>query len=110
MMTTLNALRTASQTIGVYKVPVMPALGTTPATKDAAIDLFFREKAFWQFGRGYRLGDMRRLIRSYGRTQDKVFPTGAFFKNGSYGTDVNLPVTDDERTNPNFHGCIDRNA
>lgn len=110
MMTTLNALRTASQTIGVYKVPVMPALATTPATKDAALDLFFREKAFWQFGRGFRLGDMRRLIRIYGRTQDQVFPTGAFFKNGNYGTDVNLPVTDDERTNPNFKGCIDRTA
>jgi hypothetical protein len=88
----------------------MPALTTTPATKDAAIDLFFREKAFWQFGRGYRLGDMRRLIRVYQRTQDNVFPMGAFFKNGTYGTDVNLPVTDDERTNPNFKGCIDRNA
>lgn len=110
MMTTLNALRTTSQTIGSYKVPVMPALAGTPATKDAAIDLFFREKAFWQFGRGYRLGDMRRLIRVYLRTQDNVFPVGAFFKNGTYGTDVNLPVTDDERTNPNFKGCIDRNA
>ena len=54
--------------------------------------------------------DMRRLIRVYGRTQDQVFPTGAFFKGGTYGTDVNLPVTDDERTNPDFHGCIDRNA
>lgn len=110
MMTTLNALRTASQTIGAYKVPVMAALTTTPTTKDAAINLFFREKAFWQFGRGYRLGDMRRLIRVYLRTQDQVFPTGAFFKNGSYGTDVNLPVTDGELTNPNFHGCIDRSA
>jgi hypothetical protein len=110
MMATLNALRTTSQTIGVYKVPVMPALTTTPATKDAAINLFFREKAFWQFGRGFRLGDMRRLIRVYGRTQDQVFPTGVFFKNGAYGTDVNLPVTDGELTNPNFHGCIDRNA
>ena len=110
MMTTLNALRAASPTIGLYKVPVMPALTTTPATKDAAINLFFREKAFWQFGRGFRLGDMRRLIRVYGRTQDQVFPTGAFFKNGSYGTDVNLPVTERELTNPNFHGCIDRNA
>ena len=61
----------------------MAALTTTPTTKDAAINLFFREKAFWQFGRGYRLGDMRRLIRVYGRTQDNVFPNGAFFKNGA---------------------------
>jgi len=50
------------------------------------------------------------LIRSYGKTQDQVFPVGTFHKNGNYGTDVNLPVTDGELTNPNFHGCIDRNA
>jgi hypothetical protein len=59
-----------------------------------------------------RLGDMRRLIRQYGRAQDQVFPIGKFHKPGgaSYGTDVNLPVTDNEKTNPNFTGCIDRNA
>ncbi|HEU4787519.1 MAG TPA: hypothetical protein VFS57_08930, partial [Gemmatimonadaceae bacterium] len=84
----------------------------TPATKDAAIDLYFREKAFWVFSRGQRLGDLRRLIRQYGRTQDNVFPTGTFHKNGNppYGTDVNFPVTTNENPNPNFHGCIDRNA
>jgi hypothetical protein len=48
----------------------------TAATNDAAIDLYFRQKAFWTFSRGQRLGDLRRLIRQYGRTQDKVFPTG----------------------------------
>ena len=111
MMAILNSLRASPQTLGPLNVPVMPALAA-PATKDAAISLFFREKAFWQFGRGARLGDLRRLIRQYGRTQDNVFPTGKFFKAGgaSYGTDVNLPVTDNERQNPNFHGCIDRNA
>jgi hypothetical protein len=84
----------------------------TPGNATAATDLFFREKAFWQFGRGNRLGDMRRLIRQYGRTQDQVFPVGKFHKpgGGSYSTDVNLPVTDNEKTNPNFTGCIDRNA
>ena len=110
-MTILNALRTTSQTLGPLKVPAMAAL-PTPSTQAAAVDLFFREKAFWQFGRGNRLGDMRRLIRQYGRTQDTVFPIGKFHKPGgaSYGTDVNLPVTDNEKTNPNFTGCIDRNA
>ena len=111
MMTILNALRSAQQTLGPIKAGPMAALAT-PATQDAAISLFFREKAFWQFGRGNRLGDLRRLIRQYGRTQDNVFPTGKFHKSGgaSYGTDVNLPVTDNEKTNPNFTGCIDRNA
>jgi starch-binding outer membrane protein, SusD/RagB family len=110
MMTILNALRTTSQTIGPLKVPVMPALATTPTTKDAAVSLFFREKAFWVFGRGQRLSDLRRMIRQYGRTQDQVFPMGAFHKGGNFGTDVNLPVPDAELTNPNFKGCLDRKA
>ena len=110
MFVTLNALRASPQTIGNKTIPAMPVLTTAPATKDAALTLFFREKAFWQFGRGFRMGDLRRLIRQYGRTQDAVFPTGNFFKGGTYGTDVNLPVPDAELTNPNFHGCLDRNA
>jgi hypothetical protein len=111
MMVILNALRASPQTLGPLSVPAMAAL-VTPATKDAATSLLFREKAFWQFGRGMRLGDLRRLIRQYNRTQDNVFPTGKFHKAGgsSYGTDVNLPVTDNERQNPNFTGCLDRNA
>jgi hypothetical protein len=99
----------------LYNTPVMAALAT-PATKDAATDLYFREKAFWVFSRGQRLGDLRRLIRQYGRAQENVFPTGTFHKNGNppYGTDVNFPIattsTIDEGANPNFHGCIDRKA
>ena len=110
MFATLNTLRASTQTIGNKTIAAMPALTTQPATKDAALTLFFREKAFWQFGRGFRLGDLRRLIRQYGRTQDTVFPVGNFFKGGTYGTDVNLPVPDAELTNPNFHGCVDRSA
>ena len=110
MMTILNALRTSGQQIGNLKVPAMAALAATPATKDSAVTLFFREKAFWTFGRGQRLPDERRQIRQYGRTQDQVFPVGSFFKGSSYGTDVNFPVTDNEKTNPNFKGCTDRNA
>ncbi|MDB4873986.1 MAG: hypothetical protein JWM41_432 [Gemmatimonadetes bacterium] len=109
MMTTLNALRTAPQQIGNLKVAAMSTLAT-PATTDAAVSLLFREAGFWQFGRGIRLGSLRRLIRQYARTQDQVFPVGSYYKSGTYGTDVNLPVTDNEYTNPNFHGCIDRNA
>jgi hypothetical protein len=108
-MTILNALRASVQTIGTIKTTVMTAL-PTPATKDAATTLFFREKAFWTFARGQRLGDERRLVRQYGRSQDQVFPTGAFHKNGVYGVDVNLPVTDSEKTNPNYKGCLDRKA
>lgn len=109
MMTILNALRAAPQNLGVVSTPVMPAL-PVPATRDAAINVLFREAAFWTFGRGQRLGNLRRLIRQYQRSQANVFPTGTFFKGGTYGTDVNFPVTVDELNNPEFTGCTDRGA
>jgi hypothetical protein len=62
---------------------------------------------------GHRLGDMRRLIRQYARTAESVFPTGdqgAPIAGQSYGTDVNFIIPFDERNNPKFSGCIDRNA
>jgi len=76
------------------------------------VNLFFREKAFWTYSRGQRLGDLRRLIRLYGRAADgsDTFPTGTFFKGGSYGGDVNFPMTVDETNNPNFTKCLDRKA
>jgi hypothetical protein len=111
MMTILNNLRTASPrpTIGLTPIPAMAAL-PTPANQAAAVSLLFREKAFWTFGRGQRLPDLRRLIRQYGRTQDQVFPTGKYFKGGNYGTDVNFPVPSSEQVNPLFSACLDRNA
>ncbi len=110
MMTILNALRTAPQSLGAITTPVMSTL-PTPATKDAAIDLYFREKAFWTFSRGMRLNDLRRQIRQYGRTEAQVFPRGTFFKtNQPYGTDINFPVFREELTNPQFTGCTNRNA
>jgi hypothetical protein len=74
------------------------------------VSLLFREKAFWTFSRGQRLGDLRRLVRQYGRASTDVFPEGVHFKAGNYGGDVNLPVVTDEENNPNFTGCLDRNA
>jgi hypothetical protein len=113
MMTILNALRTSAQTIGAFKVAAMAALATPP-DKNTATDLLFREKTLWQFERGYRMGDLRRLVRQYNRTQDKVFPTGPFVRNGTpsgtFGTQVAFPVPDHELNNPNFHGCLDTKA
>ena len=110
MMTILNTLRSAPRTLGAVTTPAMAAL-PTPATRDAAIDLYFREKAFWTFGRGQRLPDLRRLVRQYGRAQENVFPVGTFFKTAQpYGADVNFPVTRDELNNPDFKECIDRRA
>jgi hypothetical protein len=109
MMTILNAARANPPRLGVLQPTAMAAL-PTPATKDAAISLFFREKGFWTFGRGQRLSDLRRLVRQYKRTQDKVFPSGDHYKGGKYGQDVNFPVPDVELVNPQFKGCLDRNA
>jgi starch-binding outer membrane protein, SusD/RagB family len=109
MMTILNALRASPQQLGNLSVPVMSPLAA-PATRDGAIDLLFREMAFWQFGRGNRLGNLRRLIRQYGRAQENVFPDGPFHKGGVHGTDVNFSIPDAEFTNPNYKGCLDRKA
>ena len=62
----------------------------------------FAERAFWMFGTAHRLGDLRRLITQYGRTANQVFPVGDYFKGDQYGTDVNLPVPQEEEANPNF--------
>ena len=63
---------------------------------------------------GRRLGDMRRLVRQYGRDASTVFPAGPFFKGGFYGGDVNFPVPQAEQNNPEFQkaggACTDRNA
>ena len=81
-----------------------------PGSADEATDLLFSERAFWLFATGHRLGDMRRLIRQYGRGAEAVFPVGPYLKGGSYGPDVNLPLPQEVQNNPNSVGCLDRNA
>ncbi|MBC7897396.1 MAG: hypothetical protein H7066_18405 [Cytophagaceae bacterium] len=83
---------------------------TDPGTQAARVDMLFRERAFWTWLTAHRIGDMRRLIRQYGRNAETVFPTGAYFKGGQYGTDVNLIPSNAERNNAGFTGCADRNA
>lgn len=102
MTTTLNDLRDFFPDFGLGNL-------ATPGTQAEAEDLLFTERAFWLFATGHRLGDMRRLVRLYGRPTDSVFPTGAYHKGGSYGNDVNLPIPIEEQNNPNFSGCLDRN-
>ena len=106
----LNQLRSGPTMIseGLTVSGMTPLLD--PGTPAARVSLQFREKAFWTFGRGERLGDLRRLVRQYQRPADQVFPTGTFFKGGDYGTDVNLPVPQAEQNNTRFSGCADRNA
>lgn len=103
-----NALRATPPRLGDVQPSALPALAD-PGTDAARVNLHFREKAFWTFSRGQRLGDMRRLIKQYSRTEATVFPQGVHYKGGTYGGDVNLPVVTDERNNAEFKGCTDRN-
>jgi starch-binding outer membrane protein, SusD/RagB family len=84
-----------------------------PADPAAQVDLLFRERAFWLFLTGQRQGDLRRLIRQYGRNPQELYPAGAYpdIPGASYGSDVTLPIPPEERTsNPQFTGCISRGA
>lgn len=90
---------------------------TDPGTPQGRVDQFFRERAFWMYGTGHRLGDLRRLVRQYGRAQETVFPVGNFAEGGTYGSDVNFPITQPELNNtsietpPNSENlCFDRKA
>ncbi len=87
-----------------------------PGPDSARVTLMFRERAFWLYGTGHRLGDMRRLIRQYGRDQAQVFPVGAYVNGtasnlrSTYGTSVNFPLGPTEQGNPKFHGCLSLGA
>jgi starch-binding outer membrane protein, SusD/RagB family len=84
-----------------------------PLTPTARVNMIFRERAFWQFGRGYRMGDLRRLVRQYERPANAVFPTGEWHKSGTYGSDLNAPVPFAELNNPQLTGpstCLNRDA
>lgn len=90
---------------------------TGSAAGAARIAELFNERAYWLFMTGHRQGDLRRLIRQYGTqyTQfrsDQVYPSGVYTAPGTglYGSDVNAPVPKTEYANPNYHGCINRNA
>ena len=108
-LATLNALRAAPPKIGAIQPAAMAPL-TDPGTATARQAQLFSEKAYWTFGRGQRLFDMRRLERQYGWADNQVFPTGTHYRGIAYGTDVNLPVPQDELNNNPLagNGCTDR--
>jgi len=112
----LNALRAAFATLGFAVNAGFPTTMTAltvavPTTQEAAVDLFFEERAMWLWLTGHRLGDLRRLIRQYGRAAETVFPTGALRAPfaGNYGTDVNFVIPAAELNNTKFNGCLNRN-
>lgn len=117
MMAKLNALRASAASLlplmwpsqrQVFPVPTAGAVSLAPladpGTFDGRRDLLFRERAFWLYSTGHRLGDMRRLIRQYSLPASSVYPTGLYFRGGSFGTDVAYPVPfNEDVNNPKFH-------
>lgn len=76
---------------------------TDPGSAEARVDLTFRERAFWLYLTGHRLGDLRRLVRQYGRAAESVYPTGAYHKQGlTRGTQLNLIVPNTEENNSEY--------
>jgi hypothetical protein len=103
------AVRAAFSITGAAGAPdPLPPL-TDPGTAAARLDLLFRERAFWMYLTTHRVGDLRRLVRQYGRAATAVWPTGAYFKGGTYGTDQNIKPSIAETNNPTWKGCTDRN-
>lgn len=110
MTAILNTLRSQVGTIMAAWVPNYatyfsnPTLAplATPGSQAAARDVLFSERAFWLFLTGHRLGDMRRLIYQYNQQENDVYPSGAYFKGGTYGEDVVFPIDFDEGNNTSF--------
>jgi hypothetical protein len=114
----LNLLRANAPTTYLALASPMTALSadsTTAASPTERVDVMFRERAFWLFGTGTRVGDMRRLSRQYRRNQDTVFPVGPYAGGGvqgtpTYGTDVSLTLptaqSGNTTTNRYYKGCL----
>jgi hypothetical protein len=110
------ALATGGEWLGIMNdlratqiSPALPALAD-PGSAEARVDLLFRERAFWLFATGHRLGDLRRLVTRYGRAGESVFPTGSYRLGGAYATATSIPFPGDLETpyNPAVTGCTAR--
>jgi hypothetical protein len=113
--TALNAARQDAVLGGM--APFMS--GMLPTNLNEAIDTLFAERAYDLWLTGHREGDLRRLVRptggitpGYGRGQATEWPTGTYFKNGSYGTNVALLIPTNEDANPQYSdaGCNEGNT
>lgn len=130
-LTILNDLRANASTLlsGFGMTPAGVALTplADPGTPQARVNQFFQERGFWLYMTGTRLADMRRLVRQYNRNAETVFPTGEYARplgatiatadanltsrvQGTYGSDVDLPIPFDEQNNPEFRECLSRGA
>jgi hypothetical protein len=110
-LTALNANATVRTLRGYTRnIPAPADLSAGTVTQQQ--NQLFKERAYWLYLTSHRLGDFRRLTRptsapagditGYGRGIESVYPTGAYHKAGTYGTDVNSPIPQAEDNNPNF--------
>lgn len=85
-----------------------------PGNSKDRIDLLFRERAFWFYLTGTRLGDLRRLVRQYGRSPHEVFPVGEYTKGDASGSSrilfygdhfVFAPPVSEVEYNDQYDGC-----
>ncbi len=118
----LNGLRAASGlvqtvfdtiTVSPLKVdtlrgplPALTADSTTGASDSLRVEVHFREREFWLWLTGTRLGDLRRLLN---QTQ---YPQGQWGTHNDFplnepGSDVRFSVPVTEQNNPNFKQCGD---
>jgi hypothetical protein len=113
MLDALNALR-SNLTIAnriPYTQPgqtpptALPAL-TDPGSADARVNLLFQERAFWMYLTGHRLGDLRRLVRQYGRGAETVFPTGNYPGAAGVCSPMSISQCDRRTNNPSAGAAI----
>ncbi len=122
-MAGLNALRTTCAAGSTCPIPAPPGIGkigglaplidsTQSLASDVRlnkrIDILFHERAYWLFLTGHRQGDLRRLVRQYGRNEQSVYPSGMWGSKGftGYGTNTNFAPPDNEKLNSLYAGCI----
>jgi len=109
-LTAINTIRTNAtlyppiQT-GFTRGANLTAIADTFASNTSRMKTNFRERAFWMFSTGHRLGDMRRMVRQYAYPADSIYPRGGYYKGGTFGTALMLPVPFEEVNNPNFTQC-----
>lgn len=89
----------------------LPDDSTLSASSDLRLDVLFHERAFWLFATGHRQGDLRRLIRQYGRDPEATFPTGPYTAapGTMFGPDIVFtPAGEDP--NVGYGGCTESGA
>jgi hypothetical protein len=74
----------------------------TGQTAAQLVDIHFSERAHWLWLTNHRLGDLRRLVRQYGRAATSVFPIGPTELGSPRGDHVTLRVPFSETNNTNY--------